>query len=818
MGRRGMPGRRRQVLQLDENTKTSYLTQTGCYRPDDMFIKSRNAVKTGLSLVGEYSDSESDSENEDEQTMDPDIESKLNGDSVMKEEDSEVVKEKTDNNSLQAEMLEIVGAKKETSADIFLREFQAYQKESAAPVYNREFIAFQKESKETTDSVSSPSSSLKDLQKEITPKPSEDASLVTKTDTTTSNKPKTPDIDSQVASFLAEIDALGDEEEKEKSEESNEIDASDNSGVDREQNVQSNTVSSEPKNKEPLNGNGTSKTCKTVKEAVDERVAAAVQQPALQSQEEKIVWPEEPTTEWQQCYDDNTQHCYYWNITTNEVTWEIPPEFTQYLLLYKEYEEKMTKLLKDGKTKPKKRKIPKKSEKIKKKSSISETSSKDVESHVEYGPHLPPSMSDRNTKDTSNSPETIEPDHVGQESTNEPAEPMYGPMLKPDSPPEANKEKDEESDAGSISSSTGKGMQNTVGANEEKDNDTIDDNKIPPVALTALDAGSPVDSAVTVSSHKENSTETSLTANLALMELCKRKFKARISREEESGKSSVSSSVDVKVKDPTIRSDVEEGILDIDEVDRELELALERKKSELKSLEEEEEKQSHEKVRVKRKHQNERGASDDSAADEVSPEKSSKKSKEHRESSLKHSKKTKHKKDDANGISSDESSPPRTTSKKSRSSDQKKSRRSHQSKKESRPKKNKAPGSSKERVDSKSRSSEEAEEKFKESVIDLSLLVMDKMDFLEIDVSKQSKLQHLYIQLKTRISDWHAGGLSTKYFYVKLQEANQQLGQYEKSGAPMGWSINWDRYVRLLFLLDVVIRVGSNVFRVTGIG
>lgn len=72
--------------------------------------------------------------------------------------------------------------------------------------------------------------------------------------------------------------------------------------------------------------------------------------------------------------------------------------------------------------------------------------------------------------------------------------------------------------------------------------------------------------------------------------------------------------------------------------------------------------------------------------------------------------------------------------------------------------------------------------------------------------------------LQTRISDWHAGGLSTKYFYAKLQEANQQLGQYEKSGAPAGWSVNWDRYVHLLFLLDITIRVGSYVAQVSGIG
>jgi hypothetical protein len=55
---------------------------------------------------------------------------------------------------------------------------------------------------------------------------------------------------------------------------------------------------------------------------------------------------------WQQTLDDNTQYHYYWNTVTNEVTWEIPTDYTRYLLLYKEYEEKVAKLQKEGKVKP----------------------------------------------------------------------------------------------------------------------------------------------------------------------------------------------------------------------------------------------------------------------------------------------------------------------------------------------------------------------------------------------------------------------------------------------------------------------------------
>lgn len=49
----------------------------------------------------------------------------------------------------------------------------------------------------------------------------------------------------------------------------------------------------------------------------------------------------EPLSQWQMVQDETTQYYYYWNTVTNEVTWEIPPDYTQYLLLYKEYEEKL---------------------------------------------------------------------------------------------------------------------------------------------------------------------------------------------------------------------------------------------------------------------------------------------------------------------------------------------------------------------------------------------------------------------------------------------------------------------------------------------
>ncbi|XP_059150680.1 uncharacterized protein LOC131937352 isoform X1 [Physella acuta] len=54
--------------------------------------------------------------------------------------------------------------------------------------------------------------------------------------------------------------------------------------------------------------------------------------------------PEEPTTSWQMVQDESSQYLYYWNTETNQVTWEIPTEYTQFLLLHQEYEEKLAKL------------------------------------------------------------------------------------------------------------------------------------------------------------------------------------------------------------------------------------------------------------------------------------------------------------------------------------------------------------------------------------------------------------------------------------------------------------------------------------------
>ncbi|RZF33557.1 hypothetical protein LSTR_LSTR008203 [Laodelphax striatellus] len=41
----------------------------------------------------------------------------------------------------------------------------------------------------------------------------------------------------------------------------------------------------------------------------------------------------QPTVAWQECFDEGTGYAYYWNMHTNEVTWQMPAEYQQYLVV-----------------------------------------------------------------------------------------------------------------------------------------------------------------------------------------------------------------------------------------------------------------------------------------------------------------------------------------------------------------------------------------------------------------------------------------------------------------------------------------------------
>lgn len=38
-----------------------------------------------------------------------------------------------------------------------------------------------------------------------------------------------------------------------------------------------------------------------------------------------------PCSDWTQCIDNNSGHPYFWNISTKEVTWEMPAEYEAFL-------------------------------------------------------------------------------------------------------------------------------------------------------------------------------------------------------------------------------------------------------------------------------------------------------------------------------------------------------------------------------------------------------------------------------------------------------------------------------------------------------
>ena len=50
-----------------------------------------------------------------------------------------------------------------------------------------------------------------------------------------------------------------------------------------------------------------------------------------------------PQCVYQHCMDENTQYYYYWHTQTNVVQWDIPAEYSQYLLQMNEYENELQK-------------------------------------------------------------------------------------------------------------------------------------------------------------------------------------------------------------------------------------------------------------------------------------------------------------------------------------------------------------------------------------------------------------------------------------------------------------------------------------------
>lgn len=88
----------------------------------------------------------------------------------------------------------------------------------------------------------------------------------------------------------------------------------------------------------------------------------------------------------------------------------------------------------------------------------------------------------------------------------------------------------------------------------------------------------------------------------------------------------------------------------------------------------------------------------------------------------------------------------------------------------------------------------EEEQDLKFQIGELANTLMSKLEFLGINRQSISNFHVLLLQTETRIADWREGALNGNYLKRKLQDAAEQLKQYEINATPKGWSCHWDRY------------------------
>ncbi|XP_051237385.1 formin-binding protein 4 isoform X2 [Dicentrarchus labrax] len=84
----------------------------------------------------------------------------------------------------------------------------------------------------------------------------------------------------------------------------------------------------------------------------------------------------------------------------------------------------------------------------------------------------------------------------------------------------------------------------------------------------------------------------------------------------------------------------------------------------------------------------------------------------------------------------------------------------------------------------------------------LANTLTSKMEFLGINKKAISNFQLLLLQTETRISDWREGALNGVYLRRRLQEAAEHIKYYELNATPKGWSCHWDREHRRYFYVN----------------
>uniref|UniRef100_A0A671QCT1 Formin-binding protein 4-like n=1 Tax=Sinocyclocheilus anshuiensis TaxID=1608454 RepID=A0A671QCT1_9TELE len=101
-----------------------------------------------------------------------------------------------------------------------------------------------------------------------------------------------------------------------------------------------------------------------------------------------------------------------------------------------------------------------------------------------------------------------------------------------------------------------------------------------------------------------------------------------------------------------------------------------------------------------------------------------------------------------------------------------------------------------------SKALQKEEEDLKFQIGELANTLTSKMEFLGIDKKAISNFQLLLLQTETRIADWREGALNGNYLRRRLQEAAEHIKHYELNATPKGWSCHWDREHRRYFYVN----------------
>ncbi|KAK2153507.1 hypothetical protein LSH36_294g00020 [Paralvinella palmiformis] len=459
--------------------------------------------------------------------------------------------------------------------------------------------------------------------------------------------------------------------------------------------------------------------------------------------------PIEPTTQWQQCLDEGTQCYYYWHFVTNEVTWEIPAEYSQYLLQYKEYEDLLPKYEKERADWEKQK--AQHSTKNKKKKNVvgslvpyTDSSQPEVKLESEV-----PSTSLKQENAASSSPKTSVPKAVKVEniSTDNTQLPVHGPLLPSQHPQPSEDYPQMVADSvisrlpeSTVESSAMIGPQLPPAAPSQPESSA----NVTVIGPELPSSSSHMDKPANGGKDKSDDSDSLFGDDMDVDEYIHRKLEEPVFNKYESVKQKSEVPQPETGDEKPAKDEVSDDLdivsddldIDVDTIDRELEKALERKKSELQS-------KNTDVTITKRKAPN----------------------------------------DDPPGAENSQANKKRKTGNSDLQSRQSPADENDVSRVY--------------RDDIKKRVNCLAE------VSELSNLVTDKLDFLEITNNGLSKLQILLVQLETRTQDWKCGGLSTDHFLHKLREANEQLEQYEASAAPDGWSCHWDRYAHFVALVTM---------------